>query len=413
MRIAYLTQSYPPMISGAALVVENLAKAMAGRGHQVLVIAASDQRQTYVVQEDNLTVLRLKSWHNPLRVGQRFLLFPRRSVMQALRNFQPDTIHIHEPVQMGLLGSRYARPKRIPITLTIHQLPSFAASYLPGFLYTPVEAILRIFAHRLSRNFTSFIAPTETTSRKAGTILRCSLNTISNGVDLQMFHPTLSHHEEMVTRQTWDLPLDVPLLLHVGRLDPDKHVDRVIQAAAITMRENNAHLLVIGDGIQKPTLVKLCRSLGIAERVHFTGYISASQGLPEIYRSAYLFITTSEVETQGIVLLEAAASGLPIVAMDTTCIPEIVHDGINGLLTKPGDLNGLGNAMSLLLQDPSAAMRMGQASRKLAEGHDIRYTMDAHEGLYRQQVQANGSLSNSWRPHPLRKHLSTWRSFIK
>jgi 1,2-diacylglycerol 3-alpha-glucosyltransferase len=76
MRIAYLTQSYPPMISGAALVVECLAKAMAKRGHQVLVVAASDKGTTCLVKEGNLTLLRLNSLHNPLRVGQRFLVYP-------------------------------------------------------------------------------------------------------------------------------------------------------------------------------------------------------------------------------------------------------------------------------------------------------------------------------------------------
>ena len=77
MRIAYLTQSYPPMISGAAILVERLAKSMARRGHQVLVIAASDKAYPYRSYQENLTVVRLRSVHNPLRVGQRFLVYPR------------------------------------------------------------------------------------------------------------------------------------------------------------------------------------------------------------------------------------------------------------------------------------------------------------------------------------------------
>src|SRR5512139_1089358 len=98
MRIAYLTQSYPPMISGAALVVENLARGMAAIGHEVLVIAASDTSETYTVQEPNLTVLRLKSVHNPTRVGQRFTPYSRQSVTLALQEFKPEAIHSHEPM---------------------------------------------------------------------------------------------------------------------------------------------------------------------------------------------------------------------------------------------------------------------------------------------------------------------------
>ena len=98
----------------------------------------------------------------------------------------------------------------------------------------------------------------------------------------------------------------------------------------------------------------------------FLGYVSREGSLPEMYRIAGLFITTSEVETQGISLLEAAARGLPIVAVRSTFIPEIVHDGINGYLAEPGDLNGLSHAMSMLLKDAQKAKVMGNASSVLA-----------------------------------------------
>lgn len=114
MRIAYLTQSYPPMISGASIVSEQLAISMAERGHQVLVIAASDRIQPYISLQKNLTVLRLRSIHNPMRVGQRFLFNPSRSLMKALREFRPDVIHSHEPLQMGWAGIKYAKRTRIP-----------------------------------------------------------------------------------------------------------------------------------------------------------------------------------------------------------------------------------------------------------------------------------------------------------
>ncbi len=88
--------------------------------------------------------------------------------------------------------------------------------------------------------------------------------------------------------------------------------------------------------------MKLCDSLGITDRVKFTGCISLQDGLPEIYRAASLFVSASEIETQGIVLLEAAASGLPIAAVHATCIPEIVHHGVNGYLAESGDLKRIG-----------------------------------------------------------------------
>src|SRR3990172_10024630 len=103
MRIAYLAQAYPPMISGAALFADQIAEAMASRGHQVLVLAASDKEYSYHIQKGNLTIQRMRSLQNPMRVGQRFLLYPRGMVMKTLHQFRPEVIHTHEPLQIGSL----------------------------------------------------------------------------------------------------------------------------------------------------------------------------------------------------------------------------------------------------------------------------------------------------------------------
>jgi glycosyltransferase involved in cell wall biosynthesis len=197
-------------------------------------------------------------------------------------------------------------------------------------------------------------------------------------------------------------------------LDTDKHVERVVHAAAQTLNASDAHLLIIGDGTQKPALIELSKSLGLSDRVHFPGYISKEDGLPELYRIASLFVTASEIETQGIVLLEAAASGLPIVAVRATCIPEIVQHGINGFLAESGDLNGLSNAMSVLLKDPQKAKLMGKASLTLAARHDLHYTNHAHEQLYSQlvtQVQTQGVKPGTGFPYRLWKRVKAWTSF--
>jgi glycosyltransferase involved in cell wall biosynthesis len=170
-------------------------------------------------------------------------------------------------------------------------------------------------------------------------------------------------------------------------LDTDKRVDRVILAAARVMRESAAHLIVVGDGQQKKYLIQLCKNLGIAERVHFTGFVLTGQGLPEIYRMANLFVTASEIETQGIVLLEAAASELPLVAVRATCIPEIVHHEINGYLAEPGDIHALAESMGRILKNPRLASAMGKQSRTLAERHDAQIKLEKHEKLYQQLSQ--------------------------
>jgi glycosyltransferase involved in cell wall biosynthesis len=384
MRIAYITQSYPPMVSGAAIFAHQIAEAMSKRGHQVLVITASDGDKPHRTQKGNMTVLRLSSHHNPLRVGQRFLLYPRRATLQALCEFQPDIIHTHEPLQMGNLGLEYARRMRIPITLTNHQLPWFAASYLPNKfgIRELVENILWVYARWILPQFTSIIAPTQTISDFITKKTNIKSQTISYGIDLGSLHPLHDLNEEIATRTRLNLPSSIPVLLYVGRLDTDKSVDRVIIASAPILRETDTHLVIVGDGCQKTALMKLCESFGITDRVKFTGCISMQDGLPEIYRIANVFVTASEIETQGIVLLEAAASGLPIAAVRATCIPEIVRHGLNGYLAESGDIKALENNMRILLKDPLKARKMGEAGRALIESHTAQHTVDLYEKFY-------------------------------
>jgi len=386
MRIAYLTQSYPPMISGAALTAQQTAEAMAKRGHQVLVIAASDREHPYHTYTDNLTVVRLLSFNNPLRVGQRLMLNPRRKVLKLIQTFQPDIIHAHEPLQMGWIALEHANLAHIPVTLTIHQLPWFVASYLPKPLKPIVESALWAYARMSLKKYITLISPTKTIARIIEEKTGLTPNVISYGLDLQTFHPPLLSDPATATRNKLNLPSNNPIILHVGRLDTDKSVDKVIRAAAPVFLKSEAHLLVVGDGCQKNHLTRLCRELGIEKRVHFTGFIPPSE-LPEIYRMANIFVTASEIETQGIVLFEAAASGLPIVAVNATCISEIVHNRMNGFLIEPGNFRAFSDAITTLVNYSKRAYVMGREGRIIAENHDIHLTWTLHEKLYLEAIR--------------------------
>lgn len=133
MRILQICQSYPPMISGAALAAARLAEGLAAEGHDVLVIAASDRREGYSTQNGRLRIERLPSRPNPARVNQRFLLWPQRAINRLVHAFNPDIIHLHEPLLLGICGLRAARSLNIPVVLTLHQLPWFVAKYTPSF----------------------------------------------------------------------------------------------------------------------------------------------------------------------------------------------------------------------------------------------------------------------------------------
>jgi glycosyltransferase involved in cell wall biosynthesis len=162
-------------------------------------------------------------------------------------------------------------------------------------------------------------------------------------------------------------------MVFVGRLDPVKGVPLLLEAfAQIRARHPQARLTVAGDGRIRARLEARARALGVADVVDFPGYLDETQ-VAELLTRADLMVLPSFAEGLPVVLMEAMASGLPVIATQIAGVPELVVDGVSGLIVPPGDVTGLARAMDRLLGDPALCARMGQAGRAqvLAE-HDIR-----------------------------------------
>ena len=144
--------------------------------------------------------------------------------------------------------------------------------------------------------------------------------------------------------------------------------------------------MVVGDGIVKDNLKKLVAELEIEEKVLFLGKILPPD-LMELYRVGDLFVTASETETQGIVLIEAAATGLPIVAVDAGAVKEICQNGKNGVLCHPGDIKGLTKGIVKILTDKKLRTAYGKKSVEIAKKHDINRTLNRFEEIYKEAIR--------------------------
>lgn len=387
MRIAYLTQSYPPMVSGAALVVGRIAEGMAARGHPVLVLTSSDKRRAYADERGGRRVVRLRALPNPLRVGQRFVLWPQTDIAAELRAFNPDVVHSHDPLTIGLAALRAMRAfeKRPARVFTVHQLPWFVsllAPDLPG-LRRGIESALWSFGRRLYRQFDCVVAPSQMIADVVAAHTGTRPRPITNGVDTARLTPAPAFPGEGESlRRIYGLDPELPIILYAGRVDVDKQVDLVVRAAAQAMQTTGAQLLVVGDGRQLNAMIGLAETLGIRRRSCFPGYVSMTGDLPGLYRAASVFITASEVEIQSSVVLEAMASALPVVTVRASSMPEFVEDGVNGFLAPPRNVEAMADRIAALLQNPDRARAMGRAGLAVARQHSNERTMEAHERLY-------------------------------
>lgn len=290
-----------------------------------------------------------------------------RSLIQKVR---PDVIHTH---QMGALFyvalslGRGADPlvvhtehgRHYPGRLRARVLARLAGAFASRFYCVSTDIATSVISHRI-------VAPEK-------------VRVVYNGVETVRFFRQDDRNE---LRRRLRLPAGVPMIGTIGRLDGIKRQDRLIRAfAALKQRVPSAHLLVVGDGPLMGELRAHVERLGLAESTSLVGY----QAEPECYlRAMDLFALTSQSEGMPLVILEAWASGVPVVASRVGGVPEMIEQGVTGLLFEPGDDGGLVSALERLLTDPAEAARLAEAGRAIVRArYDVRVVALTYHDDYR------------------------------
>lgn len=388
MRILIGSESFYPNVSGVSVTTLNLATYLVDKGHEVAVVAPSPHRHNYREQfRKGFVVWHIASMRNPFRKDLRTTVYPWRQIRAVLGSWCPSVVHLQDPAPISLTLQRAAKAQDLPIVVSHHFTLDYVLTYL-DFL-KPVHPIL---LKGMTSAFISFynssqhvICPSETQKAEllaAG--LRTPVTAVSNGVNLSRFFA--SEHSEAIHKM-FQLP-DVPLVLYVGRIDPDKSIETLIDAIPLILSQHSAHFVLCGGGKQVSHFKRMVEKLGIGNHVTFVGpFDYQSPYLPQIYRAGSCFVIPSRIETQSIVTLEAMASGLPIVAADAGALPELVSNGDNGFLFDPGDPPDLARYICRVLDDTELRKRMGKRSVERAVRHEINTSLQQIEEIYCQVVQ--------------------------
>jgi glycosyltransferase involved in cell wall biosynthesis len=282
-------------------------------------------------------------------------------------------VHIQSHIVIGRGLAREARKRGIPIVATNHVMAENILDFttLPPLLD---KLFVKLAWDDAKRTLTMARAVT-TPTRKAADFLERTIDIsgvipVSCGIDRSHYRPDLT-------------PRDANRILFVGRLTSEKHIDVVLRAIARLDRALDVHFDVVGSGDQRRSLEQLAHELGLDAHVTFHGHTSDEQ-LRDLYSRASVFAIASIAELQSIATMEAMASGLPVVAADAVALPHLVHDGVNGYLFPPGDVEALADRLTrVLTADPQERLRMQQASLDGVVIHDITRTLDTFEALYR------------------------------
>ena len=331
LKVTMFTNNYLPFIGGVPISIERLRQGLRQLGDRVQVVAPSYQDQPEQ-EEDVLRVPSLLSMgaRGEFRMANIFLARVRRGV----RDFRPDVIHLHHPFWLGSLGLFMGRVLDVPVVYTYHTRLEHYAHFvpLPGLLFRNLisHALIKRFANRCD----GVIVPTYSTEEYLRMIgVKTPTYVQPTGIDYDRFRQV---SEEQITalRQQLELPEDTRVFVSVARLSNEKNIDFMIDALADLRQQSDTpfHFLMIGDGHQRETLQERIDERGMTDCITLVGAVPPNE-MALWYRLADAFLFASKSETQGMVILEAMAAGLPVVAVRSSGIDDVVQDGFNGYKT--------------------------------------------------------------------------------
>ena len=386
MKVALFTNNYLPFRGGVTTSVETLRRGLEARGHRAWVFAprfpgAADSTDR-IVRYPSLPAATYPEFS---------LAVPwSRAVSQRVRAERFDVFHAHHPFLLGPLARRLAHREGRALVFTYHTRYDKYAHYVPlprRFVEAAAVGISTRFAARAD----AVIAPSALIRDELATRgVRTPIAVVPTGVDLAHFSPG----DAAGARRALGLPAGDRVLLYVGRLDREKSVERILAAFELVVGTvPRARLVLVGHGTEADALQRRARALPVGDRITFLG-VRPHEALVECYRAAEVFVFASETETQGLVLAEAAACGLPAVTVSGPGCDEAVRDGETGILTK-ADGASLAEAAIGLLLDPERRARMAGRARAVAEREfDVRLQIDRTLDLYREaaaRVEASAS----------------------
>lgn len=376
-RVLISSDTYPPDVNGAAYFTHRLATGLAARGNEVHVVCQSDVGPASADVVDGVIVHRLRS--APLLVHPTMRVTVPTRLDRLVAAIKPDVLHTQGHFVVGRAAIAAARRAGVPIVATNHFMPDNL------FQFAHVPAKLRAQAGRLAwRDFSRvynradhITTPTPLAAQLlADQGFQRAVEPVSCGIDLRRFHP---HAEPKAwARRLFELP-DRPTVLFVGRLDEEKRLDELVRALPLVLNATDAQVALVGKGNQRGELEKLARRIGVADRVFFLGFVP-DESMPQAYAAADVFAMPGVAELQSIAMLEAMATGLPVVAADAMALPHLVHG--NGHLFPPGDVVSLARHLTGVVADDDLRARLGRVSRELALAHDEQTSLARFEKIY-------------------------------
>lgn len=388
MRIGMMVDSYKPYISGITNYVEINKHHLEQAGHEVFVFTFGDLDY----KDDEKNIIRTPGV--PL-ADTGFYLSMRysRAAKKLLQTM--DVVHVHHPFLSGRLALRYCRPVRIPIVYTNHtRYDLYAQTYLPKLPEEVSQGLLQSYMPSFCKAVDLVITPSAGMEKVLRELkVEGRIEVVPNGVDLKSFQSATP-----LPREQFGYKQDDILLVYAGRIALEKNLPFLLESfAGVSKAVPNAHLLLIGGGIQQyeEEIHSLIGKLNLSDRVRMTGRIPYDQ-LPSHLAMCDIFTTASVTEVHPLSVIEAMGAGLPVMGMESVGVGDTVEDGVTGFLAT-NDLPAFTAKLTRLCLDVELRTQMGFSAREAASAYAIERTTAIMLEHYERLVHESKPRKSSWR----------------
>ncbi len=350
MNIALFTDSYKPYISGVTVSVDTLAGELRKRGHRVFVFAPD-----YGQKETDPDVFRFPSVPT-FYPGFRTAIPFSPKIFNRIRELAIDVVHSHSPFQLGLAGKLAAKKMNVPFIYTLHTFFGQYAHYVPLLPKFIATRIISRYIKDFCNSSDSVIVPSAPVK---GSIIKEGVKTrievIPTGVDFDLVEKFTGRG----IREKYGIPEDAVVLIYAGRLSKEKNVPFLLESFRMVLsKAPGTRLLIAARGPEEKALKTLAKDLGIEKRALFAGQIDYPN-IFDCYLASDIFVFASKTETQGLVIAEALASGLPAVVVEAAGVRDAMVDKKTGYLVSE-NAAVFSRAVLDLINDPDKRNAMGK-----------------------------------------------------
>ena len=350
MRIAIVTETFPPEVNGVAMTLGRIVEGLLQRGHAVQVVRPRQSSELLMEPRAGLDEVLSKGVPLPAYGELRFGLPAKNRLTKLWRDNRPDIVHVATEGPLGWSAVAAARKLQLPVTSSFHtNFHSYSHHYGMGLLKSPIETYLR----KLHNRTQATMVPTQAMVQELRGRGFDNVTLVARGVATSLFKP--ERRSEALRAEWGAQPEDLVVML-VGRLAKEKNVALVVSAyQAIVARLPSAKLVLVGDGPLRESLEQAC------PQAIFAG-VRKGEELAAYYASADLFLFASLTETFGNVVPEALASGLPVVSYSHAAASELIVNDYNGLLVEPGNAEAFVRAAVTVASDRVQRERLRAAA---------------------------------------------------